>query len=191
MEAFQILITFIQFTTEIELEMFDLGAYLSKENNMMNASLDLLLFRQELQRLRNNERDLIRLNRDLVKIAPLPSISQFPSSHQSKELSRKQTPRLSSIAEENSPVSIIGRSSSLSPSRASINYPTDVVQTRSLMNKNDSQHEHLNWLRKYSFPRVVAKTSDDRLNREQHQYIINQQKRLLEQKLQQFLHEIK
>jgi len=149
-------------------------------------------FRQELQRLRNDERgierDLVRLNRDLAKISSLHSISRSPT------LSRNPTSRLSAIAEENlsippieKPKIILRRSSSTNTNRTSIHHLIP-IQKRSSMIKTNPYNEQSFALSKPSFQQVIAKTSDDRLYHQYHAHIINQQKRLVEQKLKQFLH---
>ncbi len=149
-----------------------------------------LYFRQELQRLRSDERDverdLIRLNRDLAKISSFRSISRSPS------FTRNQTSRLASIAEENSstlpiiekPKVILGRSSSLNTNRNSVNHLIPIQKRLSPIKNEQQSHS----LPKYNFQQVIAKTSDDRLYLQHHAHIINQQKRLIEQKLKQFLH---
>lgn len=137
---------------------------------------------------RGVERDLIRLNRDLAKITSLPAIRRSPS------LTRNPTSRLSSIAEENSPIPtlekpklIIGRSTSLHSNRTSI-YHLIPIQKRSSMTKPNPHTEQTHSLPKHSFQQVIAKTGDDRSYLQHHAQIINQQRRLVEQKLKQFLH---
>jgi len=56
------------------------------------------------------------------------------------------------------------------------------------MIKTNPYNEQSFALSKPSFQQVIAKTSDDRLYHQYHAHIINQQKRLVEQKLKQFLH---
>ncbi|CAF2377421.1 unnamed protein product [Rotaria sp. Silwood2] len=167
--------------------------YQRKVTQDLTESKDLNWRRkQELQHLRsgehNGERDLIHLNRDPVKISSSPSISQSSLLYQNKKS------RLSSITEENSltriienPTSALGRSSLINRSQTSQNHIIP-IQKRSPMNKINSSYQHDRWLRKYSFQQNIAKTSDDRFYLQQRAHLINQQKRLIEQKLKEFLH---
>ncbi len=112
----------------------------------------------------------------------LPSISQSPLFY------RHHTPRLSSIAEENSSLPIIDKPESVrrqvlsvSPSRTSLNQIKPI-------RKKSSNNEHSHSLSKQSLQRVIAKTSDDHRFLQQHTHMINQQNRFIEQKLKEFFH---
>jgi hypothetical protein len=62
------------------------------------------------------------------------------------------------------------------------------IQKRSLIGKRNSNIENHQRLRRNSFQHDIAKTSDDRSYFQQHAQTINQEKRLIEQKLKEFLH---
>ncbi|CAF3391406.1 unnamed protein product [Rotaria sp. Silwood1] len=209
--------------------------------------------KQELQHLRSDkvdvEHDLIRLNRDPVKISSSssPAISQSSLLYENKNSSENPKLRLSLITEENSSICIMEKPTSVPrysslinrsqisrnhiipiKERSSINKinsnyqhdrwlqenssicimekPTSVprysslinrsqisrnhiipIKERSSINKINSNYQHDRWLRKYSFQQNIAKTSDDRFYLQQHAHSINQQKRLIEQKLKEFL----
>ncbi|CAF0896083.1 unnamed protein product [Rotaria sp. Silwood1] len=155
--------------------------------------------KQELQHLRSDkldvERDLIHLNRDPVKISSSssPAISQSSLLYQNKNSSENPKLRLSLITEENSsicimekPTSVPRYSSLINRSQISRNHIIPIKE-RSSINKINSNYQHDRWLRKYSFQQNIAKTSDDRFYLQQHAHSINQQKRLIEQKLKEFL----
>ncbi len=150
-----------------------------------------MCFRQELQRLQSDERgverDLIRLNRDLAKISSLHSIIRSPRSMPTDQISR-----LSSIPEENSYLpmiekrkSVVARSSSINSNRTFLKHFIP-IQKRSAMIKTNPYNEQSYSLPKYSLQQLIAKTSDDRAYLQQHAHTINQQKRLIEQKLKKF-----
>ena len=124
-------------------------------------------FRQELQRLRDDERlverDLMRINRDLAKTTSLPSASRSPASI------RNQSIRLSVIAEERSSVSIsdqpknaFERLNSIRSPRIRPKYLTPIPK-RSTMMKSNPSNDLSHVLPKQSFQQLIAKTSDDRL----------------------------
>jgi len=75
----------------------------------------------------------------------------------------------------------------MNTSRTSINNLIP-IQKRSSIIKTNTHNEQFHSILKPSFQQVIAKTSDDRLYRQHHAHIINQQRRLVEQKLKQFLH---
>ncbi len=141
-----------------------------------DCSFSISYFRQELQRLRSDERgverELQRLNRDLGKLSILPSISRSPSI--------PQTSRLSIITEENFSTPIFDKPKIILRNSSNINSHRNLVpiKKQSSMSKPRS-------LPKPSIQRLIAKTSDDR---QQHADIIEQQKRLVELRLKQFLH---
>ncbi|CAF2111779.1 unnamed protein product [Rotaria magnacalcarata] len=154
-------------------------------------------YKQELQRLRSNERDveldLIRLNRDLFKTISSSMSQKSSLVGQSKESTRKNKPRLSSITEENSSTQFAEKSkqylgclSSLSQSETARN-STIAIQERSATHKINSMHKHNHWLCKYSFQRDIVKTSDDYMYLQKRAHLVNQQKQLFNQKLKKFL----
>jgi hypothetical protein len=66
-------------------------------------------------------------------------------------------------------------------SRTSVTHATPI-------GKRNPPKGHYHRLRRNSFQQNIAKTSDDRPYLQQHAQIINQEKRLIEQKLKEFLH---
>ncbi|CAF3573165.1 unnamed protein product [Rotaria socialis] len=154
-------------------------------------------YKQELQRLRSDERDaerdLIRLNRDWFTTISSSTSRQSSLVGQNKESTRKNKPRLSSITEENFSIPFaknskqyLGCLSSLSQREATGN-STIPIQERSTTHKINSMHKHNHWLCKYSFQRDIVKTSDDHMYLQRHAHLVNQQKQLFDQKLRKFL----
>jgi hypothetical protein len=101
---------------------------------------------------------------------------------------------LAPISEEHSPLPIIEkpklslrRTSSMNPRRTSSNYLIP-IEKRSSIIKTNPYNEQSHLFPKYSFQQVIAKTSDDHSYFQHHAQIINQRKRLVGQKLKQFLH---
>jgi hypothetical protein len=102
-----------------------------------------------------------------------------------------QISRLSSIPEENSYLPMIEKRKSV-VARSSINTNRTFlkhfipIQKRSAMIKTNPYNEQSYSLPKYSLQQLIAQTSDDRSYLQQHAHTINQQKRLIEQKLKKF-----
>ncbi|CAF1248647.1 unnamed protein product [Rotaria sordida] len=170
-----------------------------KINHVLPEPRDLnRRYKQELSYLQSdkhdNERGLIHLNSDPIKISSCPSINQSSLVYQNKNSSLNHKQRLSSISEENSLIriiekspSVLGCSSLINQSQTSRNHIIPIHE-RSSMNKINSSQQHDRWLRKYSFQQNIAKTSDDRFFLQQRSHLNNQQKRLIEQKLKEFLY---
>ncbi|CAF1491024.1 unnamed protein product [Adineta steineri] len=164
----------------------------SKMNKIYERKLDRELsgprglnwqYKHELQRLESDQRHLKRFSVDLAKMSLLPSISQSSSFH------RNHTPRLSAIIEETPSLPII--ETAKIRQRCSLPVSSNQIkptQQRSSMSKINFSNEHSHSVCKQYLQQVVAKTSDDRSYFQQHAYLINQQKRMIEQKLKEFLH---
>ena len=127
----------------------------------------VVYFREELQRLRDDERlierDLMRLNRDLAKTTSLPPISRSPA------LLRNQAARLSAIAEERSSISNCGPIKTPLERSISIRSPQPrskhliPLSRRSMLLKSNPSIEPSHIIPKQTFQQLIAKTSDDRL----------------------------
>jgi len=135
---------------------------------------------------RDIERDLMRLNHDLTRIALSSSLGGLLSVRPNKNLSPIQIPSLSVPANINSTSQtpqktklLLERSLLISTSRVAINRFTSIDHT----NKICSVNERLPWIHK----QIISQANENRSYFEQHTHIINQQKLIIEQKLKEFL----
>jgi len=141
--------------------------------------------KQELQRLRSDERDirrdLIRINRDLARVTSLPPLSRKFS------ILRVQNSRLSSIIEENN---VTNSTEDIRKStEGNTTSQTSVTRLPPIKRKSSSSinGEHESSSLKPMIRQIIAKTSDNRLHLQLHADRMEKQKRLIEQKLKQFL----
>ncbi|CAF2393721.1 unnamed protein product [Rotaria sp. Silwood2] len=149
--------------------------------------------KQKLQRLENNERDierdLIRLNRDLARIALSTSVGQSPVSNEDNDPLQVQTEPLSSTTSINSMVQtspktklILGRSISMNTSKTTTGHLTPLHQKRLSLNQTSSCNERSPWIDKQTF----SKVNEERPYLQQHGLIIDREKRKIQQKLKCF-----
>jgi len=135
---------------------------------------------------RDIERDLMRLNHDLTRIALSSSFGRLLSVRPNKNLSPIQIPSLSFPANINSTSQtpqktklLLERSLVISTSRVAINRFTSIDHT----NKICSVNERLPWIHK----QIISQANENRSYFQQHTHIINQEKLIIEQKLKEFL----
>ncbi|CAF0751652.1 unnamed protein product [Rotaria sordida] len=150
--------------------------------------------KQELQRLENHERDierdLIRLNRDLARIALPSSVGQSALPNENNDFLQVETAQLSSTININPTIQtssktklILGRSISINTSKPTASRLTSVHQKRLSLNQTNSFNERSSSIDKQTF----VKTHEERSNLQHHGLMMDREKRKIEQKLRLFL----
>ena len=148
------------------------------------------LFRHEIQRLENDEReaerDLRRLNRDRVR-ASRSSLSHKPASiRQNSSLSRSNTPCFSIVLDSGSVIDAIPTTTKVSPRR-----PLSINIQRISDDFPHSRRTSTPFINE-KFPRtcreIHPKSNEIPPHLRKHANSINRQKREIEQKLKEFLH---
>ncbi|CAF0765279.1 unnamed protein product [Rotaria sp. Silwood1] len=149
--------------------------------------------KQELQRLENNERDierdLMRLNRDLARIAFSSPLGQSSVPNENHDPSQVQTGNLSSTTNINPTAPILPktkldleRSISVGTSRATVGLMTLIHQKRLSLNQTNSFNE-----RSSIDKPIFSKANEERPYLQQHGLMMDREKRKIEQKLKLFL----
>ncbi|CAF3381539.1 unnamed protein product [Rotaria sp. Silwood1] len=161
--------------------------------SLESCSNSSFIFRQELQRLENNERDierdLMRLNRDLARIAFSSPLGQSSVPNENHDPSQVQTGNLSSTTNINPTAPILPktkldleRSISVGTSRATVGLMTLIHQKRLSLNQTNSFNE-----RSSIDKPIFSKANEERPYLQQHGLMMDREKRKIEQKLKLFL----
>jgi hypothetical protein len=134
------------------------------------------------------ERDLIRLNRDLTRIALSSARGQSLSLNQNKDLSRSPTPRLllpDDIRPTSQRTKLSARCSfPLTPNTpTTVNRFSPIYRQRSPSSKMNPYNEKSPWVRR----QTISQADETRSYHHHHIRTMHQQQQDIEQKLKQFL----